>query len=122
MKTIEIGKKLVELCNQGKADQCLETLYSPDIVSIEAASMPNMPAEMKGIQAVKGKAKWWNDNHTVHSGKAEGPFPMGDRFIVKFHFDITNKQTNKRTQMDEAALYTVKNDKIVREEFFYPTE
>jgi len=122
MKTIEIGKKLVELCNQGKSEQAMETLYSPDIVSVEAASMPNMPAEMKGIQAIRGKAKWWNDNHTVHSSKAEGPFPMGDRFIVKFHFDITNKQSNKRTQMDEAALYTVKNDKIVREEFFYVTE
>jgi hypothetical protein len=122
MKTIEIGKKLVELCNKGKSDECMETLYSPDIVSVEAASMPNMPAEMKGIQAVRGKAKWWNDNHTVHSSKAEGPFPMGDRFVVRFAFDITNKQTNKRTQMDEAALYTVKNDKIVREEFFYVTE
>jgi SnoaL-like domain len=122
MKAIEVGKKLVELCNKGKQDECVETLYSPDIVSVEAASMPNMPAEMKGIQAVKGKAKWWNDNHTVHSSKAEGPFPMGDRFIVKFHFDITNKQSNKRTQVGEAALYTVKNDKIVREEFFYVTE
>jgi hypothetical protein len=122
MKTIEIANKLVELCNKGKADECMETMYSPDIVSVEAASMPNMPAEMKGIQAVRGKAKWWNENHTVHSAKAEGPFPMGDRFIVRFAFDITNKQSNKRTQMNEAALYTVKNDKIVREEFFYVTE
>jgi len=122
MKTMDIGKKLVELCNQGKTDECMETLYSPDIVSVEAASMPNMPAEMKGIQAVRGKAKWWNDNHTVHSSKAEGPFPMGDRFIVTFHFDITNKPSNKRIKMEEAALYTVKNDKIVREEFFYVTE
>jgi hypothetical protein len=123
MKTIEIGKKLVELCNQGKSEQAMESLYSPDIVSVEAASMPNMPAEQKGIQAVRGKAKWWNENHTVHSAKAEGPFPMGDRFIVKFHFDITSKPMgNKRIQMEEAALYTVKNDKIVREEFFYVTE
>jgi SnoaL-like protein len=123
MKTIEIGKKLVELCNKGKQDECMETLYSPDIVSVEAASMPNMPAEMKGLQAVRGKAKWWNENHTVHSSKAEGPFPMGDRFIVKFSFDITSKPMgNKRIQMEEAALYTVKNDKIVREEFFYVTE
>ena len=122
MTTLEIGKKLVEQCNQGKQHECMETLYSPDIVSIEAASMPNMPAEQKGIQAVKAKAKWWNDNHTVHSSKADGPFPMGDRFIVRFAFDVTAKHMgNKRIQMEEAALYTVKNDKIVKEEFFYTT-
>jgi hypothetical protein len=121
MNTTEVGKKLVELCNQGKSSECVETLYSPDIISVEAASMPNMPAEMKGIQAVKQKAKWWNDNHTVHSAKADGPFPMGDKFIVRFSFDVTHKPDNKRIKMDEAALYTVKNGKIVREEFFYVT-
>jgi len=122
MTTLEIGKKLVDLCNQGKNQECMETLYSPDIVSIEAAAMPNMPAEVKGIKAVAEKGKWWNDNHTVHSAKTEGPFPHGDRFIVRFTYDVTSKPMgNKRFQMDEMALFTVKDGKIVREEFFYVT-
>lgn len=119
MSTIEIGKQLVELCNAGKPEQAMETLYAADIVSIEAGGPANMPREMKGIEAVRGKFKWWNDNHVTHSSRAEGPYPNGDQFIVKFAFDVTNKPSNQRIKMDEMGLYTVKNGKIVREEFFY---
>ena len=33
--------------------------------------------------------------------------------------DVTFKPAGKRCQMTEMALYTVKNDKITREQFFY---
>ncbi len=84
--------------------------------------MPNMPARMEGIEAVRKKAHWWFENHEIHGGKAEGPWPHGDRFIVKFFLDVTAKtgpMAGKRMKMDEAALYTVKDGKIVKEEFFY---
>ena len=119
MSTLEVGKQLVELCKQGENLQAIKTLYSPDVVSVEAASMPNMPAEMKGMDAILGKNTWWVENHEIHSAKCEGPFPHGDKFIVRFNYDVTNKPSGKRMQMDEAALYTVKDGKIVREEFFY---
>ena len=120
--TSEVGKKLVELCNQGKSREAIETLYSPSIVSIEAQAMPPMPARMEGIAAVKGKAEWWEKNHEVHKGEAKGPWPHGDRFIVHFNYDVTAKagpMAGKRFKMEEAALYTVKNGKVVQEEFFY---
>ncbi len=119
MTTLEVGQKLVELCNQGKQQQAMETLYSQDIASIEAGGPENMPKEMYGIKAVAGKAQWWNENHVIHSSSCQGPWPKGDQFIVTFNFDVTNKPSNKRFQMQEAALYTVSNGKIVREEFFY---
>lgn len=119
MNTLEVGKKLVEMCQSGQNMQAIEQLYSPDVVSVEAQSMPNMPAEMRGIQAVIGKGKWWNENHVVHSSTCKGPFPNGDRFACVFTFDVTNKPSNQRFQMEEVALYTVKDGKIVREEFFY---
>src|SRR5678810_882147 len=100
--------------------ECMETLYSQDIASVEAFAPPGQQAEMQGLKAVVGKSQWWNDNHTIHSAKAEGPFPNGDRFIVKFTFDVTSKPMgNKRFTMEEMGLYTVANGKIVREEFFY---
>ena len=37
MTTLEVGKKLVELCKQGKNQEAMDTLYAPDIVSVEAA-------------------------------------------------------------------------------------
>jgi hypothetical protein len=120
--TLEIGKKLVELCQQGKTHQALNSLYSPQIVSIEPQGGPTMPARMEGIAAVKGKTEWWEKNHEVHSGKVTGPWPHGDRFIVHFTFDVTPKMgpmAGKRITIDEAALYTVRGDKIIQEEFFY---
>jgi hypothetical protein len=119
MSTLEVGKKLVELCRQGKHMEAIDALYSPEIVSIEAASSPNMPQEMKGLDAIHGKNKWWMDNHVIHSANVDGPYPHGDRFIVTFAWEVTNKPMNQRFTMAEAGLYTVRDDKIVREEFFY---
>jgi ketosteroid isomerase-like protein len=120
--TLAVGKKLVELCRQGKATEAMDTLYSPNIVSIEAAGGPDMPARMEGMAAIKGKAEWWEKNHEVHKAEVEGPFPNGDRFIVRFKYDVTAKagpMAGKRFTMDEGALYTVKDGKVIHEEFFY---
>lgn len=119
MTTSDIAKKYVELCQKHENHAILETLFSPDIVSVEAGAPPGKSAETRGVKAVAEKGKEWMQNHEVHSAKVEGPWPNGNRFIVRFSFDVTNKPTNRRFQMEEAALFTVENDKIVREEFFY---
>ena len=121
MSTMTVGTKLVELARQGKGVEAVETLYAKDIVSVEAASMPGMSQEMRGIDAIRGKNKWWVENHEVHSAEALGPFPHGDRFATVFRYDVTNKQSGQRMKMEEVAVYTVRDDKIVREEFFYTT-
>jgi hypothetical protein len=51
-----------------------------------------------------------------------GPWTHGDRIVVGFQYDVTNKPSRKRMKMDEVGLYTVRNGKIVREEFFYDAE
>lgn len=119
MSTMDVAKKLVELCKVGKNAEAIATLYSEDIVSVEAGAPPGASATTSGIAAVKGKSEWWAANHTIHSAAVEGPWPNGDRFIVRFTYDITRLQSGERVTMDEAALYTVAGDKIVREEFFY---
>lgn len=119
---MEVGKRLVELCRQNKPIEAINTLYSPDIVSIEAHANPAMPQRMQGLAAVRGKAEWWGANHEVHKAEADGPWPHGDRFIVRFRYDVTAKagpMAGKRMQLDEAALYTVRDGRIVQEEFFY---
>jgi len=120
--TMDVGKKLVELCKQGKNREAMKTLYDPKIVSIEAHGGGNMPQRMEGIAAVNGKAEWWEKNNEVHKAEVAGPWPNGDRFIVRFTYEVTSKagpMAGQRMTLDETALYTVKNGKIVQEEFFY---
>jgi len=117
-----VGKKLIEFCRGGLNLQAISTLYSPDIVSVEAVGSPDMPAEMRGIDKVVAKNKWWYENNEIHHASAEGPFPNGDRFAVVFEYETTAKagpRKGQRSRFEEVALYTVKNGKIVREEFFY---
>lgn len=123
MNAHEIGKKLVALCNEGKHDEVVDTLYADDIVSVEAMATPGMDRIANGIQAVRKKGEWWEREHEIHSTSAEGPFPHGDdRFAAVFRFDVTQKATGQRFKMEEVALYTIANDKIVKEEFFYAPE
>ncbi|MGZ4809758.1 MAG: nuclear transport factor 2 family protein [Thermoanaerobaculia bacterium] len=122
MDATQVGKKLVEFCRNGLNLDAISTLYSPEIVSVEAAGSDEMPAEMRGIDKVVAKNKWWYENHEIHHASAEGPFPHKDRFAVIFHYETTPKtgpQKGKRGKFQEVAIYTVKNGKIVREEFFY---
>lgn len=120
--TLEIGKRLVELCKQQKFLDAINGLYGPDVVSVEVRGDENMPARMEGFEAVRGKSEWWVANHEVHGVDAMGPFPHGDRFIVFYKIDVTPKAgptAGKRMTFEEAGLYTVKDGKIVHEEFFY---
>ena len=122
MNTIEIAKKLAELCKQGRNMEALDILFADDVVSVEAVAMPGTQQEIKGLAAVKGKHEWWLANHEIHSASVTGPWPHGDRFVVGFQYDVTNKPSGKRMKMDEVGPYTVRNGKIVREEFFYDAE
>jgi len=121
-ETLEIGRQLVEFCRQGKPGEAIDKLYSPSIVSIEAHEGPSMPARMEGIDAIRKKNEWWEQNHQVHSAQVEGPYPHGDRFIVRFKYDVTatgGAMAGQRMNLEEAGLYTVKGGKIAQEEFFY---
>jgi len=121
MTTLEVGKKLVELCQQQKSLEAIDTLYANEIVSIEANDMPGMPAKMSGKATVRGKTVWWLENFQVHAHEELGPYVNGDRFAVYFKYDVTEKAKGQRMNMIEMALYTVKNGLIVQEEFFYDT-
>jgi hypothetical protein len=119
MTTQEVADKLVKLCSEGKFDEASETLYSPEIVSMEAGAPDGGSREARGMAAVKAKAEWWNANHDVHSAAVDGPLVAGSQFAVTFKMDVTFKPQNKRFTMEEIAVYKVADGKIVYEEFFY---
>ena len=88
-------------------------------MSVEAGAPPGGQREAHGLEAIQAKSDWWTSNHEIHSAVVTGPWPHDDRFIVGFQFEVTFKPSGQRMQLDEVGLYTVKDGRIVREEFFY---
>jgi len=117
--TAAVAQELVNLCRAGRNLEAISKLYSPKIVSIESVGSEEMPAEMTGIDAIRQKNEGWFQNNEVHKAEANGPFVGENQFAVQYTFDVTFKPASQRTEMSEMALYTVKDGKIVREQFFY---
>jgi hypothetical protein len=110
-----VAKKFVDLCNQGKNFDVMRTMYAPEIVSVEGTG-----EETSGQKPVIHKSEVWQSNNTIHAEKVRGPYFNGRKqFAVYFTFDVTRKDTNQRKTLEEVGLYTVENDKITREQFFY---
>jgi hypothetical protein len=117
MNTEEVAKKVVELTRKQAWHEALDTLYAKDIVSVEARSMGGESPETRGIEGVRGKVDWWVNEMEVHKCKVSGPFVAHDRFVVQYDLDVSNKKTKEKMQLSEVGVYTVKDGKIVREEF-----
>ena len=121
-----VAKQFVELCNQGKNFDVMEQMYAPDIVSVEASG-----EQVSGKRPVIDKSRRWQANNTVNGETVRGPFfddaaGASDRsagqFAVHFTFDVTPKATGKRTTLEEVGVYTVKDNQITREQFYYEGE
>jgi SnoaL-like domain len=117
MKTEDVAKKVVELVRKQAWYEALDQLYDKDIVSVEARTQDGSSPETRGADGVRGKIDWWVNAMEVHSFKASEPFVAHDRFVVQYDADVTDKKAKNRFQVSEVGVYTVKNGKIVREEF-----
>ena len=122
MNTEEVANKLVELCRKDAWMNAIDTLYDEDIVSVEARGMDGESPEKRGIDQVRGKTEWWLQNMEMHSVKVSGPFVAHDHFVVQYDINVTNKASKERMQMSEVGVYTVKEGKVLREEFLPLTE
>jgi hypothetical protein len=117
MTTEEVAKRVVDLVRKQAWYEALDTLYDDNIVSVEAFSMSGGSPETRGKEAVRGKIDWWMNATEVHSFTADGPFVAHDRFVVQYNADVTDKESSQRQKLSEIGVYTVKDGKIVREEF-----
>jgi hypothetical protein len=116
MNTQDVANKVVELTRKQAWYDALD-LYDDNVVSVEAFSMGGGSPETRGKEGVRGKVDWWVNSMDVHKFDVQGPFVAHDRFVVQYDADVSDKKTKERRQMAEVGVYTVKNGKIVREEF-----
>jgi SnoaL-like protein len=114
MTTEQVAKKVVEFVRKQAWYEALDSLYDENIVSVEAD--PGAP-ETRGKEGVRGKIDWWLSAMQVHSFNASEPFVGHDRFVVQYDAEVTDKKTKERRKLSEVGVYTVKNGKIVHEEF-----
>jgi hypothetical protein len=120
MSLRSVANQFVEMCRQGKNFDVMLTMYDPNIISVEGDGK-----ETAGQGPVIKKSEDWVSDKTFNGETVAGPFYNGanpDQFVVYFTLDITPKATGKRTTREEVGVYTVKNDKITREQFFYDGE
>lgn len=117
MDTLEVANKWREMCQQGKNLECIDELYADTITSTE---MPSSPSEViSGKQEVWNKNKNWLESvEEFHSGEISEPIVAGNHFTSKMAYDVTFKDQG-RQQMEEVAVFEVKDGKIVNEQFFY---
>lgn len=118
MTTKEIAGRFYELAQKGEWQKIYDELYSNDAESIEPPAAQGLPS-VKGMDQIHAKGKAWEATiETVHGGYTSEPQVANNFFSCTMGFDATFKGRG-RMQMDEVALYEVKDGKIVKEQFFY---
>jgi len=112
----EVGRALVSMFNKGQFHEIEQKFWSPAIVSCEGEGVG---MEWVGRKAVARKGADWSAQNRIHGASAEGPFVGATGFAVKFRMDVECLTDGKRNVMEEVGVYTIRNGKIVREEFMY---
>lgn len=118
MTTTEVANRLHELAQNGQWDAIQDEMFADNAVSKEPENSPGLKS-VEGIKAIKEKGKQFNEMvEEMHGGYSSEPIVAGNYFAVAMGMDVTMKGQG-RMQMDEIALYEVKDGKIVKEQFFY---
>ncbi len=118
MTTQEVANRLVALCREGKFEQAVKELYSPDIVSVEAEGSPDRI--VKGLEAVAQKSVQFESKlEKINSTVITDPIVAENFFSCAMLMNVQMKGMPFAIDMDEICLYNVRDGKIVREEFFY---
>ncbi len=113
----EIAARVVELNRQGDHETVYRELYTPDAVSIE--NWAGQAERYEGLAAIGEKgAKWMESVAEMHEVVVGEPIISDSSFAMTFSMDITYKDPAMgRQKMTELEIYTVKDGKIVEEEF-----
>lgn len=114
---LEVATQVTDLLRAGKIAEVEEHWLAKGVESVEGlgASMA-----WSGKPAVLAKYRAWEADHEIHEMQLEGPWVGATGFVLRYRIDVGQKSTGQRSQMEEMAVYTVKNGKIVREEFHFP--
>ena len=118
LTSAEVAERYVAAFRTGRMDQATR-LSAPDVVRVAPLETDGKHVELRGLGEIMTNAERLNRELEFHAVDVEGPFQQGDRFAVRFSFDVTHKPTGQRSTTSKMSLYTVADGAIVREEVFY---
>lgn len=120
MTTQEVANRFYQLTQENKWMEIQDELYAEDAESVEPADASSYGLRnAKGREAIKQKGEEFNSMvEEMHGGYCTAPVVGGRFFSVAMGMDVTMKGAG-RVQMDEVAVYEVRNGKIVKEQFFF---
>ncbi|ANH80892.1 hypothetical protein A8C56_07785 [Niabella ginsenosidivorans] len=117
MTTQQIADRFYELDSKHDSQTIYSELYAADAKSIEPAHSPWN--SVQGVDAIREKGKNFNEAiEEMHGGHTTPPIVARNFFACAMGLDATLKGQG-RMQMNEIALYEVKDGKIISEQFFY---
>lgn len=118
MTTQKVANQLVKLCREGKYEAVYQSLFSPDVESIEPEG--STWGTVKGMDAILKKGQQWQELvEEVYSSEILDPIVADDFFACTMKTKIKMKGVSDPVMMDEICIYHVENGKVVSEQFFY---
>lgn len=118
MTTQQIAERLSTYCKAGDWSKAHKELYAQDAVSIEPYATPAFEKEVKGMDAIIKKGKDFDAMvEAMHGVSTSQPLVTGSSIAFVLDMDVTMKGRT-RERMSELCVYTVKDGKIVAEQFF----
>jgi len=118
MTVEQIANQLAAYCRNDEFSKAQEELYADDAVSIEPFITPGFDKETKGREALREKDKTFSSMvESRHGTTVSAPLIAGNSFSFVLSMDLTMKGRT-REKMEEICVYTVKDGKIIAEQFF----
>ena len=117
MTTKEVANRLVQLCREGKNPDAIKELYADNVVSLEPKGARAERTE--GKENVLAKTLGWLATvEQFHGATISEPVVTSNFFCCVMETDTTMKGMG-RMQLNEIAVFEVKDGKIIKEQFFF---
>ena len=118
MTTQQVADRMNVLFKENKWNVIQDEFYAEDCKSIEPEKSVGLKT-VHGLAAIKEKGRQFGEMvEEMHSGFVSDLVVGGNFISCAMGMDVTMKGMG-RMQMDEIAVYEVKDGKIISEQFFF---
>ena len=116
----EVAREFTAMLRRGQFESAGEKFWAADVMSAEPAAVSDdIPALVCGKEAVRRKIKSRFAEGDIYDLSIDGPFITGDQFALFLDMLMTDPATGKTQPFTEIAIFTVRDERIIEERFFY---